>query len=422
MDIIDSLNFRADKMRNSRTDLLADDSDPVQWQHVRAMATSPGSAAPGMFHLGEDSTPGNTHDTRTSVALPADAGSAFSFGIFARPAERVCMAIWLGGGADRAEAVFDLAEGVVARSGNAGRGWTLTAAGIVPLNDGWAWCHLGATATDAASIEVHLFLMRDAATQYYDGDGRSGLWLARPQLEAVARMAVPRFMQTSAQPGNFAGNLRHVDDLGAVLLGFLAGRHKAMGSHGGGLGIYYSFRLQQGRPFIHHDVGIANWILVNRPEVDVVVDVGAGLGQVPFLLAANGQKCIAIESNAPRFKALEALHAEVGRWRPEIASRVEPQGVTLPRAIEQIRDKSSLAFFAFFVKAMSAIVEREIVRSLRQFSEIILDLRCFGRMIRDTQEQRDELLAILREEGFSEPEAIRNWDVGQYAIIRPLPQ
>ena len=64
--------------------------------------------------------------------------------------------------------------------------------------------------------------------------------------------------------------------------------------------------------------------------------------------------------------------------------------------------------------------ERNIVRGLRQFTEGIIDLRLFGRMVRDTPEEREELLAILREEGFSDPEPVFRKGLVHFVIIRPL--
>ena len=396
--------------------LLGEKSELDSWTMVRSHG---GAASGSLFRLSEDTTLHNSHDMRAALAIRPEAGKSYSFGVMVRPGERGLLSIWIGNGVNRAEAVFDVAGATVKRRSQEGAGWIATDAGMTPAGDGWLWCHLTARATTAdGNIGISILLMREAASGYYDGDGKSGLWLMKPWLAAGERLAMPLVAAAEMPLPQNDTKLNLVEELNALIVGFVAERYRAMGLDASGLYAFYVKRLETRRLLIHYDLGLADWIVRNRPRTDLIVDVGTGIGQFSFLLAANGRDCIAFEGKATRFDALEALHGAVKYWKPEVAARVTLLNGQFPLQIGGLAGKKSLAVFACFVATMDADAERQLVRGLRQFSEVILDLRVFGRKVRETPQERAELLALLHEEGFSEPEPVLVSELAYYVIIR----
>lgn len=218
----------------------------------------------------------------------------------------------------------------------------------------------------------------------------------------------------------FVSALQHTALLNGLILGVMAERYRSLGKDESGLYGFYYERLRHSEALISYDYGLAQWILEHRPDTDIVVDVGSGIGQFSALLAANGIKSIACEIDARRFAALQSVIHAVRCINEQWADRIEASASEFPHPFASIAGKTSLGVFACFVGTMTLEFERSAVRGLRMFDEAIIDIKRFGRMTRDTPEHVQEFLTILKEEGLSEPEPVLNWGNGQYGIVRPV--
>jgi hypothetical protein len=223
-----------------------------------------------------------------------------------------------------------------------------------------------------------------------------------------------------SQPILFARHLEHQAEIEALLIGFMAERHSHMGPDESGFYGFYMDRLKKGRPLIHYDLGLAKWIIENVPPSHVIVDIGTGIGQFPLLLAANGFNCVACEAEGKRFPALQRAVDACRYFRPEWAERVTPLKQLYPSPIASIEGQQSIAVFACFVTTVTPEVERTMVAGLRMFSSAIIDPKRFGRMKRDTPEQVQELLDMLKEERIEIVKDVLNWGTSTYVLVRPM--
>lgn len=213
---------------------------------------------------------------------------------------------------------------------------------------------------------------------------------------------------------------QRVNEVNALLTGFMAERLRALGQENSGLHHFYITRLHKGEGLSQYDIALVRWVIAHCTPEDIILDIGCGIGQFSLLLAANGMSTIAIDGDQCRYDALVALKETTAFWDKTIAARIAPACCRFPVTIQGINNRKSFAFFSSFLSTISPEAEREIVRSLRQFTAVILDIKQFGRMFRVLSDHQQELLDLLKTEGFSEPELIMDWELGRYMLVRPL--
>jgi hypothetical protein len=215
-------------------------------------------------------------------------------------------------------------------------------------------------------------------------------------------------------------HVQHADAINALLIGMMAERIAHMGADEGGLYGFYTERLKHGQGLIHYDIGLAEWIIKNVPETDVIVDIGSGFGQFPILLAANGYASIAAEIDLRRHNGLLRAIEAVRYLKPEWARLITPLFQNYPSPIPAIGGRRSLGVFACFVGTATVEEERAMIAGLRQFTSSIIDPKRFGRMKRDTPEQVQELLDMLKEERIEIVKDVLNWGTSTYVLVRPM--
>lgn len=150
------------------------------WTATRATAAA-AAAAQALSPLGEvaykiaEDSSNNTHYLRQSLSL---ASGIYTLSIIARPAERSKIEVVIQGSGAYAQG-FDLAAGTVF-SNTLSLG-AFTAAGTIPLADGWWWCWCTVPTTTISTVEIYL---NDGSTASYMGNGSAGVYFSDAQLLA----------------------------------------------------------------------------------------------------------------------------------------------------------------------------------------------------------------------------------------------
>jgi hypothetical protein len=176
--------------------------------------------------------------------------------------------------------------------------------------------------------------------------------------------------------------------------------------------------METGQALIHYDLLLAAWCVENVPRSTIIVDIGAGIGQFSALMAAIGYVTVACEYDGSRYEALQALHHALGRLNAAWGGRLEITNRAYPFPIEGLIGRESLAVCSCLVGTFTLEEERQMVGGLRQFSSALIDPHRFGRKKRDTPEELEEILALLKAEGLSEPEPVLKWDNGHFCRVR----
>ena len=138
----------------------------------------------GVLKLVEDQAPSNSHDMRLTRQSSLSGQKRVVFA-FVKPAGRSHCALWLHGKdtSTRAVASFSLEDGEAQAIGVVGQGWRNAKAGMIHLRNDWWWIWLSAETDDPSALAAALLLSQATNSLYYDGDGKSGIWVFDPRIE-----------------------------------------------------------------------------------------------------------------------------------------------------------------------------------------------------------------------------------------------
>ena len=122
----------------------------------------------------------------------------------------------------------------------------------------------------------------------------------------------------------------------------------------------------------------------------------AGLGEVAFLLAALGNATVACEPNRNRLAALRDGLSFLRGHGVAVASDFEVIDAVVP----ETRSADTLVIATQLVITLTLEKEHEIISQLAEYGAILLDRVNFLR-VRDTKEEQEMVLELLRGHGFS---------------------
>lgn len=175
-------------IEESRTNITtySEDLGSNNWAKFNATVTQDATNAPSNLQtadkLIEDNTL-NTHYTRQVIAL---SNATYSYSVFLKAGERTLARI---GMTDLAtgDAYVDvnLSNGILSSTTTSGS-WSNTSATITAYPNSWYRVTITSTKGGGTYLANYVFLMSDASTTNYQGNGTSGLYVWGIQLEAGA--------------------------------------------------------------------------------------------------------------------------------------------------------------------------------------------------------------------------------------------
>ena len=185
-----------------------------------------------------------------------------------------------------------------------------------------------------------------------------------------------------------------------VILDFLAKRLAEKGQDPSGLFGYYRDFLDRQTAFAAYDVPIAEFIARNARDYARYVEIGAGVGQLAVLLAADGFEAVAVEGDRRRFEAARDLFEAVASRMEGTGPRLRALHAFFPSPKVDMIDNDTLVIFTNIVHG--SCDEEAMLSACSAAGGIIMDLVRFTKM-RGSAESWSELVERVRSFGFAPP-------------------
>ncbi len=151
-------------------------------------------------------------------------------------------------------------------------------------------------------------------------------------------------------------------------------RRLALGLRESGLEAYYASRLSSGNAFPSYVRLIARAIAEGGPGRDMIMEVGAGLGELPMLLAAHGFCTCALERNKLRVAAIEELRSALAGDIPGFADRVTIHRGSFPCGVPGVDPANTLLISTCLVFTPKPGEEEDVVRGMLEYGSVIVDV------------------------------------------------
>jgi len=208
----------------------------------------------------------------------------------------------------------------------------------------------------------------------------------------------------------------------ADVFAFLRDWHDRHGAESG-LDRFYEARLERGFILNHYEIDLANLFAAEWHHFEHYVEVGAGMGELGFLLGALGFSVVAIEGDRKRFAGMAAMQTALSAKYPGVA-KVRLVNDFFPKSLPDQDYSRSICFLPCVIANDSPGVEIELslFPGMRLFGPDIIDMTRLVHYRRTPETQR-ELVELLRAEGFAEPVYIgaqKGWNDGILAVVRPV--
>ena len=219
-----------------------------------------------------------------------------------------------------------------------------------------------------------------------------------------------------------------VDELTAILLPIVQDRITRLGEHDSGAYNFYASRARQQRIFSDYDVALARAILSRDLPVTGIHEVGAGFGQLSFLLGWNGTEIVGIDRDERTYRTGALLLEKLRLAAPEVAARIRFIGAPFPLRpetgflgyftvspnLELTRD-AFCADWRLFDTAGALVMTTNLVatpgsegqlgtaRAMRRYRFALVDVDRFFEPA-NTAAERERVFALFKEAGFTTAE------------------
>jgi len=164
------------------------------------------------------------------------------------------------------------------------------------------------------------------------------------------------------------------------------------GMDASGLYRYYTMRLD-GRlgGILEYEHDLANYV-IEHCQGRRIVEIGAGLGELPIILALNGMKSAGVEFNEGRQRAGRRVRERAVNCFPEVGEHYEFIAGGYPEALVDTAwtGPDVTLLFTNVIASWDRARTEAIDAFFPQVGEVILELRMFG-VLRDEEAARQQL-------------------------------
>jgi len=184
-------------------------------------------------------------------------------------------------------------------------------------------------------------------------------------------------------------------------------RHTPDGAQSG-IGNYYFVRLGGTEGLPHYARLIAKALVDNPPDVDVILEAGAGLAELPFLLSAEGFSTCAIERNPYCFKAIEDLRGKLSAIYPDFADRARAYFGVFPCDIEGVDPARTMLISTCLMFTSTQEQEDRHIEGMMGYHSIIVDV---ARLVRFRPHPKDwpAIERLFLDAGYREVRVIQEY-------------
>jgi hypothetical protein len=193
--------------------------------------------------------------------------------------------------------------------------------------------------------------------------------------------------------------------LATAVIEFLRARLAELGPSESGFYDYYSSFAQTGTPFQIYDKAVVRFVLNQARPYDRYVEIGAGIGQLGALLAAEGLRAVAVEGDVQRFKAAVALHLTLSQELDGFKDCMSVIKAFFPS--EQVPiDRGTLVLCTNLIHSNND--EDALLAGFRDAGAVIIDICRFARS-RTTTDGWRALIRRIRDVGFPYVDPVFSW-------------
>lgn len=213
----------------------------------------------------------------------------------------------------------------------------------------------------------------------------------------------PRMLPTP-EPAPVRKAIRHFsqDELNQFGLSMLREWIEMDPEHRRAAGDYYTTNLAQGQFLSEPDLAIVRYIQKRFDRKARFFELGFGFGELGLSLALSGFHTVGFESDAGRYAGATELAESLAQEGADTSNLSLVYGLYPDTLRLDERDLDSETIFVSTNVTSDFMMEAidRVMRSLRHFDHLILDLSRFGK-VRDVSSQRD-LIVQLQKLGFRE--------------------
>jgi hypothetical protein len=202
------------------------------------------------------------------------------------------------------------------------------------------------------------------------------------------------------QPMNKAAVTAKARELDSYLVPVVRQRIATMGEDASGTYRFYAARAELGTVFAEYDILMTTLLLEREQQFAAFHEVGTGIGQLPFLMAACGLTVVGIESDVRRAACAHVLHDVVRAADPASAGRCRIVNGAFP--VAGLSPDGAMAFSTNLVIGGTSDIHHTIMAGLKRYSAVIFDVdRMF--LKRMTDADRAQVFQMFAEAGFDLP-------------------
>ena len=163
---------------------------------------------------------------------------------------------------------------------------------------------------------------------------------------------------------------------------------------------YYRVRLGRNRLLVPYELAVYDYIKSRADKRPLVIEVGAGWGQLPALLAAESIDAISVDMDRRRHAGAEHLKNELAKHLPTVGRHLSLVHGFFPTDLDPRvmgGDRYKILVLTNVVNTKTNELLGEIMSTFRLFDEVLVDLGHLGQQ-RETAEHQ-QLVAQLEAAG-----------------------